>query len=135
MTMKLVEEKKLSLENTIEELLPDFPNTDQAKQINLKQLLDHTSGLKDYASVIDSIYMITRVDPTVQDYYNFFQYHPLDFEPSTHFNYSNSGYVLMAEIIEQVTGNSFEEELNRIINLPSGFKFQTYKRKCDQSQN
>jgi len=127
MTMKLVEEKKLSLNNTLAELLPDFPNSDQASKITLKQLLDHTSGLKDYASVIDSVYIQTNVDPKVVDYYDFFESHSLDFEPSTHFNYSNSGYVLMAEIIEQVTGNSFEDELDRIINNPSGLNLKLVK--------
>ncbi len=118
MTMKLVEEQKLSLDNTLYELLPDFPNTEQAKKIQLKHLLSHTSGLQDYANVIDSVYLSTKVDPTKKDYYNFFKEHPLDFEPGSNFNYSNSGFVLLPIIIERITGNSFENELERIINKP-----------------
>jgi len=118
MTMKLVDEQKLSLDNTLYELLPDFPNTEQAKKIQLKHLLSHTSGLQDYANVIDSIYLLTRIDPTKEDYYKFFNEHELDFEPGSNFNYSNSGFLLMAMIIERVTGNRFEDELERIINKP-----------------
>jgi D-alanyl-D-alanine carboxypeptidase len=73
MTLKLVEEKKLSLDQTLYELLPDYPNKEQAKKINLRQLLNHTSGLKDYAEVIDSLYTKTGVDPTIADYYDFFR--------------------------------------------------------------
>ncbi len=127
MTMKLVEEEKLSLDKTLAELLPDYPNTEQANKISLKQLLNHTSGLKDYASVIDSVYLATGVNPTVKDYYNFFENNELDFEPSTHFNYSNSGYILMAEIIERATENFFEDELDRIINEPSGLNLKLIK--------
>ena len=127
MTMRLVEEEKLSLDSKLAQLLPEYPNTDQANQINMKQLLDHTSGLKDYASVVDSVYLATNIDPTVNDYYTFFENNKLDFEPSSHFNYSNSGYVLMAEIIERVTGNSFEDELDRIINQPTGLNLKLIK--------
>lgn len=124
MVHKLVEEKKLSMNQTLLELLPDFPNEIQGKKILLKHLLSHTSGLKDYADVIDSIYLETRIDPTLEDYYNFFKTHELDFEPGSSFNYSNSGFILMAMIIERITGNTFEEELERIINKPTGLSFK-----------
>ena len=131
MTMKLVEEEKLKWDNTLAELLPDFPNSVQAEKITLKQLLDHTSGLKDYASVIDCTYLATRIDPTLEDLYSFFADNSLDFEPSTHYNYSNSGYALMAEIIERSTGNTFEEELDRIINKPTGLHLKLVKDNID----
>ncbi|KAA3634441.1 MAG: class A beta-lactamase-related serine hydrolase [Bacteroidetes bacterium] len=124
MVHKLVEEKQLSLDQTLQELLPDFPNEDQGRKILLKHLLSHTSGLKDYADVIDSVYQETRIDPTLEDYYHFFQAHELDFEPGTSYNYSNSGFILMAMIIEKVTGNTFENELDRIINQPTGLRLK-----------
>jgi D-alanyl-D-alanine carboxypeptidase len=120
MILKLVEEQQLTLDQTLFELLPDFPRKDQAKKINLIHLLSHTSGLKDYAGVIDSVYTLTGVNPTKTDFYHFFKTNELDFEPGHHFNYSNSGFLLAAMIIENVTGNSFDRELDRIINHPSG---------------
>jgi CubicO group peptidase (beta-lactamase class C family) len=119
MTMKLVEEDRLSLDNTLFELLPDFPNTMQAKKIKLKHLLSHTSGIRDYAIEIDSVYLSTGINPTKADYYEFFAKNSLDFEPGSNFNYSNSGFLLMAMIIENITGNAFEAELERIINKPA----------------
>jgi D-alanyl-D-alanine carboxypeptidase len=66
------------------------------------------------------LYTKTGVDPTIADYYDFFRNHELDFEPGTHYNYSNSGFLLMAMIIEVVTDNSFGEELKRVVNDPTG---------------
>src|SRR5690606_22206366 len=64
MVVKLVEEQKLNLDQTLSELLPDFPNKEQAKRVKLRHLLSHTSGLKDYAEVIDSVFMATGINPT-----------------------------------------------------------------------
>src|SRR5690606_12203998 len=72
MVVKLVEEQKLNLDQTLSELLPDFPNKEQATKVKLRHLLSHTSGLKDYAEVIDSVFMATGINPTKADFYNFF---------------------------------------------------------------
>jgi D-alanyl-D-alanine carboxypeptidase len=125
MTLKLVEENKLTLDQSLYELLPDYPVKEQSKKIKLRHLLTHTSGLKDYAEVIDSIYIDTGINPTTADYFEFFRTHKLDFEPGSNYNYSNSGFILMAMIIENVTGNTFDEELNRIINKPTGLDIKS----------
>jgi CubicO group peptidase (beta-lactamase class C family) len=124
MIMKLVEEEKLSLDNTLYELLPEFPNTDQAMNINLRHLLTHTSGLPEYSAEIDSAFVKTKVNPTKEDYFSFFKKNRLLFEPGTNYSYCNSGYLLMGMIIEKVTGNSFQEEVNRIINRPSNLNLK-----------
>src|SRR5690606_10720812 len=124
MVVKLVEEQKLNLDQALSELLPDFPNKEQAKKVKLRHLLSHTSGLKDYAEVIDSVFLATGINPTKADFYNFFGTNNLDFDPGQHYNYSNSGFLLTAMIIERVTGNSFGEELNRIINQATGLDIQ-----------
>ena len=49
MVMKLVDEGKLQLDQTLYELLPDYPNSEQGQKITLKHMLSHTSGLQDYA--------------------------------------------------------------------------------------
>ncbi len=122
--MKLAEEGKLSLDQSLFELLPDFPNQEQAKQVTMRHMLSHTSGLQDYAVAIDSNYVKTGVDPTKEDYYHFFKDKELLFEPGENYNYSNSGFILMAMIVERVTGNSFQEEVDRIINLPTGMNLK-----------
>ncbi len=116
LTMKLIEEGQLALDQTLLELLPEFPNKEQAEKITLEHMISHTSGLPDYATEIDSMYVQTGLDPTEEDYFNFFEGKDLLFEPGTNYSYCNSGFLLMGIIIERVTGNSFQDEIDRVIN-------------------
>lgn len=120
MVQKLVEEGKLSLDQTLAELLPDYPNSLQAEKITLRHLLSHTSGLLDYAFKLDTIYIETGKAPTRKDYMDFFGEQDLLFEPGSRYAYSNSGFKLMEFIIERATGNNFSTEIDRIINQPAG---------------
>lgn len=124
LVMKLVDEGKLSLDQTLFELLPDFPNPEQAKRITLKHMLSHTSGLADYAAEIDSVFVKTRIDPTRNDIYNFIRGRDLVFEPGSDYSYCNTGFYLMSLIVEKVTGNTFQQEIDRVINQPTGMNLQ-----------
>jgi CubicO group peptidase (beta-lactamase class C family) len=124
LVMKLVEEGKLSLNQTLGELLPDFPNQVQAQTITLRHMLSHTSGLQDYASEIDSVYVRTGIPPTKTDFYNFFKDKELLFEPGSNYSYCNSGFLLMGMIVEKVSGNSFQQEIDRIINNPTNIQLE-----------
>ena len=127
LVMKLVEEGQLDLDQTLIELLPDFPNEAQGKKITLRQMISHTSGLPDYSTVIDSAYVKTGIPPTKADFYNFFKGRELEFEPGSNFNYSNSGFLFMGMIVERVTGNSLQEEFDRVINEPAGMGLKLIK--------
>ena len=116
--MKLVDERKLSLDQTLYELLPDYPNREQAEKITLRHLISHTSGLPEYSKVIDTIYVREGKEPTRDDYFDFFKETPSLFEPGDNYRYNNSGFILMAMIVEKVSGTSFQSEIDRIINRP-----------------
>ncbi len=131
---KLVEEGKLSWDDTLADLLPAYPNQAQARQITIRHLASNTAGLKDYADVIDSTYLATGIDPVQQDYLDFFREHPLDFDPGSHFNYSNSGFALMAMIIERVTGQSLAAEVDRIINQPTGLDLRLIRERISDAK-
>lgn len=122
--MKLVDEGKISLDQTLFELLPDFPNSEQAKKITLKHMLTHTSGLQDYAVEIDSSYVKTRIDPTKDDIYDFLNSKKLFFEPGSDFSYCNTGFYLMGLIIEKITGQTFQDVVDRVINQPTGINLK-----------
>ncbi|MGI9544715.1 MAG: serine hydrolase domain-containing protein, partial [Cyclobacteriaceae bacterium] len=124
LVMKLVEEGKLTLDQPLSELLPDFPNEEQAKKITLRHMLSHTSGLQDYAVEIDSTYVKTGIPPTKKDFYEFFRDRQLFFEPGSNYSYCNSGFLLMGLIIERITGNTFQTEIDRVINRPSGLNLR-----------
>ncbi len=119
--LKLAEENKLSLDDTLYQWLPDYPNEAHAKKISLRNLINHTSGIPDYITEIDSIFLTTGIPPTKSTYYEFVKDKPLLFEPNSGFSYSNTAFVLMTMIIEKATGNSLENEIDRVITRPMGF--------------
>lgn len=122
--MKLVEDEVLSLEDSLEKLLPEFPNKDQAKKIKLRHLISMTSGLKEYAPEIDSIFLASGIPPSKINLLNFFSRQELDFEPGQFYRYSNSGFVLLPFILERATNETYEELIERIINKPTGLNIK-----------
>ncbi len=119
-TLKLAEEGVLSLDQTLGELLPEFPQREQAKAIKLRHLLSMTSGLQEYAPEIDSMYLATGRAPTKKDLLRFFARQQLAFSPGESYRYCNSGYVLLPFILERATGETYEDLIERIINQPTG---------------
>lgn len=99
----LVEQGKLGLDDKLSRFLPDFP---RSGEVTIRQLLTHTSGLKDYTE--DEQYWRTRsrLDANTDEFVHYIaELKPLfDFEPGTRFHYSNSGYYLLGAVLEKVTG-------------------------------
>lgn len=112
----LVEQGKLSLEDSITRYFPEFPA--YGRSITIEQLLTHTSGLIDYEDVIPEGTTLQLTDRDVlnmlrkQDHTNF--------SPGKEFRYSNSGYALLALVIEAVSGQSYPAFLQHHIFEPLG---------------
>lgn len=85
----------------------------QYKGITIKQLLTHTSGLPDYQAIMDSYWDKSKVagNSDIINYLNKYA-PPKLFEPGEKYLYSNTGYVLLASIVEKVTGRDFIEFCN-----------------------
>jgi len=101
----LAERGKLSLSEPIGRYFPDFP---RGQQVTIEQLLNHTSGIHDYVSggFPADAGDAWRLDPERHRF--FARMTPLfDFEPGTHWLYSNSGYALLGEIIEKASGQPY----------------------------
>lgn len=116
--MLLAEQKKLNLNDTLKKFIPDYPNGDK---ITVYQLVTHTSGIKNFTGlpVYDSIMTMPH---TIEKCISYFKDQPLDFEPGTKFNYSNSGYVLLTYIVEKVSGKTMQNFLQENIFGPLGMK-------------
>ncbi|WP_299365909.1 serine hydrolase [Winogradskyella sp.] len=103
----LAQENKLSFDNTIDQYFPDFPN---GHRITIYQLLSHTSGIPEtwIGGLPENISSDWTIEPNphlvLQKMKN-----PSIFEPGTKYAYSNSGYLLLGEIIEQVSGQSYQD--------------------------
>jgi D-alanyl-D-alanine carboxypeptidase len=116
--LQLVEENRLDLDRPVIEYLPDFAHD---RRITLRQLLNHTSGIPDYGRTKefnegliadrDRRWTTDEVLALVADV------RP-DFEPGTDYLYSNTGYILLGQVIEAVTGSTWAVEVRRRILEP-----------------
>ena len=104
----LAEKDKLSLDDNLKSLFPDFP--DYAKKITIRHLLNHTSGIRDYLQIS---YLKGLGD---DDYYTddnvmkwLINQTDLNFSPGEEYLYSNSGYWLLGQIVKKVAGINMAE--------------------------
>ncbi len=124
--LQMIEQGKLDFEDTIGELLPyDLGQIDP--NIAVRQLLCHTSGVPDYfdESVMDDYAELWADFPNYRirrngDLFSLFFDKPMLYAPGERFQYNNSGYVMLAAIIEQLTGLPFDEHLQSAVFDPAG---------------
>ncbi|GMV04904.1 MAG: hypothetical protein AMXMBFR53_11840 [Gemmatimonadota bacterium] len=124
--LRLVEEGKLDLGADITTYLPDYDT--QGRSIPLRRLLDHTSGIKGYTEMpVFGEYMTRSLprDSLVEK----FEAVPLEFEPGTALIYNNSAYFLLGLIVEKVSGEPYEEWVEKHLFQPLGMSRSSY---CQQ---
>jgi len=112
--MLLVEEGKIFYENTLKEIFEDFP--DYGNSITIRHLLQHTSGLVDYEDLIADTVTVQVLDNDVLNMMK--QQDTTYFTPGSKYRYSNSGYALLAMIIEKISGETFAKFLEKNIFRP-----------------
>lgn len=111
MIFQLIEQKKLALDTKLSVYYPQIPNADS---ITVSQMLSHRSGL--YNFVRDSTYQTYMLKPrTEAEMLASFAGHPSDFVPDSKAEYSNTNYVLLGYIVEQVTKKTYAEALKLLI--------------------
>jgi CubicO group peptidase (beta-lactamase class C family) len=112
--LQLVDEKKLALSDSVRKFLPTtkIPNVDK---ITVRHLLMHTAGLGDYLRHPD-VLKLSQYKVETNEILPLIEQMPLvSDEPGTRFQYSNSGYVVLGKIIEQVTGKRYADVLGERI--------------------
>lgn len=103
----LAEENLLSTNDKLSRFFPEFP---RSEEVTIRQLLTHTSGLQSYDAMPE--YRSFRLQPhTISELMNWIKADPYVAEPGAQYFYSNSGYLLLAGIIEKVSGESFGDFL------------------------
>ena len=116
-TLQLVEAGKLSLDGTVGQYLPGYPNQGVAKA-TIRQLLTHAGGTGDiFGPEFDAHRMSLK---THDDYVRLFGARDPEFAPGTDHRYSNYGFVLLGDIIEHVSGQSYYDYLDRYVYAPAG---------------
>lgn len=113
--LMLAEQGKLSLEDTLQKFVPDFPNADK---ITIEELLTHYSGLGDAAAQPDYNDW-SRFPQTTAALVEHAKKVPANSAPGTGYFYSNSNYHILAFIIEKVSGESYGDFLAQRIFKPA----------------
>ncbi len=116
---KLQEADKISLDEKLSKYFPKVPN---ANKINIRQMLNHTSGLKNYVSKSDSLHFWLKAPQTKETIINEIISQGVAFEPGDSLSYSNSAYYLLGRILEQQYRKTFEQVLADEITTPLGLK-------------
>jgi len=114
----LQEEGKLSLDDAVGKYIPGLT---RGNEVTIRQILSHTSGYQDYWP--EDYVMTTMNHPeTAQQIMDTWAKKPLDFEPGTQWQYSNTNFVIAGAIVEKVTGKPYMEFLTKHIFRPLGMQ-------------
>jgi CubicO group peptidase (beta-lactamase class C family) len=111
----LQQEGKLNIKDDIHKYLPAY-NT-HGRVITIENLLTHTSGIPSYTELYGFDSLVDK-KVSVHKLVKFFEVAPLLFEPGNNWSYSNSGYLLAAEIVKKLSGVPFNDFLQQRIFKP-----------------
>lgn len=121
----LEQEGKLSIEDPLLHYFPGFKNKEAVKDIRIKHLLSHTSGLPDNRPVSkDSIYFLTADD--AQNFAPILLNDSLHFAPGSAFEYSNPAFNGLALILEKVSGMNWQDYLKKTLFQQAGMTHSTF---------
>jgi CubicO group peptidase (beta-lactamase class C family) len=113
--LRLVDAGKLSLDQQLGSILPGLPYP----SVSIRQMLNHTCGLPDYMPLMQRHWNKKHIATNADVLALLMKYHPEPaFEPGTQWQYSNTGYVLLASIIEKISGRSYAEFMKQEIFEP-----------------
>jgi CubicO group peptidase (beta-lactamase class C family) len=116
--LMLQEEGKLSLDDAVGKYIPGLTEGDK---VTIRQILSHTSGYQDYWP--EDYVMTPMLKPeSAQQIIDAWAKKPLDFEPGTKWQYSNTNFVIAGKIVETVTGAPLMDMLVSRIFRPLGMK-------------
>ncbi|TVX86777.1 serine hydrolase domain-containing protein [Paenibacillus agilis] len=121
--LQLAGENKLNLDDSVEKWLPGVVqgNGYDGSKITIRQLLNHTSGIYNYTSVLfkdpNNLELLQRTYTAEELVAMGLKEKPV-FKPGTDFQYSNTNYVLLGQIIKKVTGETYDQQIEKRIIEP-----------------
>jgi CubicO group peptidase (beta-lactamase class C family) len=129
--LMLVERQKLRLEDSLAALCPEFPP--YARTITIRNLLNHTAGLTQYQELLigkvpENYFRSSKSPPAPHEFTAaealqvLSRQGKLRFSPGQRFEYSDSAYVVLAQIIERITGERYAEFLKKMLFNPLAMK-------------
>lgn len=131
MVFQLIEEKKLTLETTLDKFYPQMPN---AAKITIAQMLSHHSGLFNFTNDPSMGTYMTSPQTQEQMLARMVAQTPA-FEPGAKYQYSNTNFVMLSYIIEKITGKPYPELVKQRIINKIGLKDTFYGGKINTAAN
>jgi CubicO group peptidase (beta-lactamase class C family) len=125
LTLRLVQAGKLRLEAPISEYLPEY-RKDVGTRVTVEQLLNHTSGIPDFANLPGFWREELPRPHTREELLKGWLSRDLEFEPGTKAKYNSTGFYLLGLIAERVTGKPYGEALREWVLAPAGLKDTGY---------
>jgi CubicO group peptidase (beta-lactamase class C family) len=119
--MKLVDEGKLALDETVAQFIPEF-DSDEKREITIEQMLLHTSGLPAFKIYVDKLKTRGEILEAIRN-------EPLENEPGEEYVYSDLGFILLAEIVEEISGQRIDIYLRNNFYIPMGMYSTHYNPK------
>ncbi|NRD23634.1 beta-lactamase family protein [Winogradskyella litoriviva] len=117
---KLANDKRISLDKTVADYFPELINRiENANQITLRMMVQHRSGIPNFTDSAD--YWKNQPNTNI-DVLKYALDLPANFEPNEDYGYSNTNYLLLSRIIEQVTGGSRQDYFTEVILNPLGLE-------------
>jgi CubicO group peptidase (beta-lactamase class C family) len=123
----LVQQGKLALSDDVRKYVPELP--DYGKPIKIEHLIHHTSGLRDWGGIawVQGWPRGTRIHTHAHMLDIASRQKELNYEPGTEYSYTNTGYNLLAVIVDRVSGQSFAELSKQLIFEPLGMKHTQWR--------
>lgn len=119
--MKLVDDGRLSLDDKVSEFIPEF-DTAEKRNITIEQMLIHTSGLPAFKVYVDKLKTRGEILDAIKN-------EPLEYTPGEQYIYSDLGFILLAEIVEEISGQRVDVFLRSNFFLPMGMYSSHYNPK------
>jgi D-alanyl-D-alanine carboxypeptidase len=117
-TLQLVGQGKLSLDGTVGQYLPDYPNKEIADKVTIRMLLTHIGGTGDiFGDEFDKHRLELK---SLADYVKLYGSRAPEFAPGSRTDYSNFGFILLGVIIQKVSGEDYYDYVRDHIFAPAG---------------
>jgi D-alanyl-D-alanine carboxypeptidase len=131
MIFQLIDEGKLSLDTKLAKYYPKVKN---AKKITISMLLSHRSGIHNFTNTPEYNQYMTQAK-TKAEMVNLIEDLDSDFKPDSGGNYSNSGYVMLGFILEDITQDTYANQLQKRISTKLNLKRTVYGGPVNVQQN